>query len=301
MSDKSKIEWLAGGASWNPIIAVNKETGKRGWFCTHVSEGCRNCYAERRNRWLGNGLPYAPASLPKLELQLAPEKLLLQPRRWKRPRRIFVCSMTDLFHPEIPDAWIRVIFRLMQDAPQHIFLLLTKRPERMKLWESLGHASMSHVWPGVSIEDQKTADERIPLLLKTSAAVRWVSYEPALGPVNWNRDWFTWPPKPGNYPGTLMNPKPGIDWIVAGGESGPRARPAHPDWFRAVRDQCQRSDVPFFFKQWGEWVSVSEVEGSGRHHYFADGATVRRVGKKQAGRLLDGREWNEFPEVRCAG
>lgn len=158
---------------------------------------------------------------------------------------------------------------------------------------------LPNVWLGVSIEDQQTADERIPPLLQIPAVVRWLSIEPMLGSIslqtiNGNCDALAlsrYYPVEGEI--TQHNP---INWVVLGGESGPKARPMHPDWVRSIRDQCQAADVPFFFKQWGEWVSVSEVEGSGAHHYFEDGATVRRTGKKLAGRTLDGRTWEEYPE-----
>jgi protein gp37 len=223
------------------------------------------------------------------------ERHLEDPLRWKRPRRIFVNSMSDLFHEEVKSDWIAAIFSVIEASPRHTFQILTKRPERMREWVApfdawLRYAAdttfalrFKHVWLGVSVEDQATAGERIPILLRTPAAVRWVSYEPALGPLN------------------LAEIETGgealLDWLVCGGESGPGARPMHPDWARAARDQCFAASVPFFFKQWGEYASVSEVAGNGLHFTFEDGATVRRLGKKLAGRMLDGREWNEMPAV----
>jgi len=155
---------------------------------------------------------------------------------------------------------------------------------------------LANVWLGVSVENDEYAGERIPPLLQTPAAVRWISAEPLLGQVNCGM-YLSRTNMPGLrlMPG-FRDPLPGIDWVVAGGESGPKARPSHPGWFRSLRDQCLAAGVPFFFKQWGEWVSVSEVEGKGDHHHFDDGATVRRVGKQIAGRQLDGREWNEYPQ-----
>lgn len=329
MSDKSKIEWT--DATWNPI---------RG--CTRVSEGCRNCYAERTAaRFRGPGQPYEglvtlarePGEESKGDprwtgaVQFVPQ-LVDQPLRWKRPRRIFVNSMSDLFHPFVNTAWINELFGAMMVCPQHTFQILTKRPERMK--EYMCHVGARdiephmarlrpgiaridwpwrNVWLGVSVEDQKTADERIPLLLQTPAAVRWVSYEPALGLV----DFSSWLISPyGQQYGAMS-----LDWIVAGGESGPGARPAHPDWFRSVRDQCQAAGVPFFFKQWGEWLNTSQLrpafsDAELDHKTFmaarreSDAGQPKadlsdlylRVNKKRAGHLLDGREWREFPGVR---
>ncbi len=339
MADKSKIEWT--DASWNPI---------RG--CSRVSEGCRNCYAERQAaRFSGHGQPYE--GLAKLvhvgrelragdridgmearwtgKVELAEDQLEI-PLHWRKPRKIFVCSMSDLFHESVPDDWIARIFYIMEQAEWHTFQILTKRAWRMLDWyrwwtggkqrfpQSATPALLPSVWLGVSVEDQKTADGRIPLLLETPAAVRWVSYEPALGPVNFqcikeNEE---------NYFDSLSgirSIRPCLDWVVCGGESGPGARPMHPGWARSVRDQCQTARVPFFFKQWGEWLPG---EGDGKspaiwqdgargihpsvpaghdggplYEKFgllgAPGAFALRVCKKAAGRLLDGREWNEFP------
>lgn len=324
MSDKTKIEWT--DATWNPI---------RG--CSRVSEGCRNCYAERiAARFSGPGQPYeglavmgfpkphTPASGQRRpyvrghwtgEVRFIPE-LLDQPLRWKRPRKIFVNSMSDLFHENIPFFVIDEIFGTMAVCSQHTFQVLTKRPERMRNYlNSVGALQIGphmqrlragiarldwpwrNIWCGVSVEDQKTADERIPLLLDTPAAVRWVSYEPELGPVDFYKI------------ADFSRKQWGLDWIVAGGESGPRARPAHPDWVRNVRDQCMLAGVPFFFKQWGEWLHASQMNGA-----FTDkeldrlsfktvcrdtgkGDLFFRVGKKRAGHMLDGIPWREFPKV----
>lgn len=331
MSDKSKIEWT--DASWNPI---------RG--CSRVSEGCRNCYAEQiAARFSGIGQPYEglakriPVTRGELkgnppigkvigearwtgEVRFIP-KLLDQPLRWKRPRKIFVNSMSDLFHEKVDVRWIDQIVAAMMVTPNHTYQVLTKRPERMRNYLCnvgarqiephmqrlrAGIARLDwpwrNIWWGVSVEDQKTADERIPLLLQTPAAVRWVSYEPALGPVDFS-NWLLSPH--GDQYGAHS-----IDWIVAGGESGPGARPAHPDWFRAVRDQCGARDVPFFFKQWGEWLPIDQwphdEQGKPYDSEYKPGKLFRgvdahgtrflRVGKKRAGHLLDGDVWQEFPE-----
>ena len=284
MADKTGIEWT--DKTWNPV---------RG--CSMVSEGCRNCYAMRfAHRWpkLYGGLTDSTQRWTG-DVRLVPE-MLDAPLHWRKPRRIFVNSMSDLFHEAVPSQFIADCFGVMEKAKQHTFQILTKRPERLEEVMRLFcyGVPLPNVWLGVSVEDQATADERIPLLLETPAAVRFVSYEPALGPV----DFETWL----NY-GRLGEKWDSINWLIAGGESGPHARPAHPDWFRSVRDQCLAAQVPFFFKQWGEWCGF---EDAGKHyvgavlkertHSWPNGRVSYRVGKKAAGRLLDGREWNEYPE-----
>jgi protein gp37 len=320
MSDKTKIEWT--DATWNPI---------RG--CSRVSEGCRNCYAERTAaRFSGPGQPYeGVAKFRNLvaDLDIEPHwtgdvrfipELLGEPLHWKRPRKIFVNSMSDLFHEKVTDEWITQIVNVMVQCERHTFQILTKRPARMmemarRWWGGSRPLDMGpphNVWLGVSVEDQKTADERIPALLKTPAAVRWVSYEPALEKVDFTyalSQCHNFTPYEGDYGAALVTR--GIDWIVAGGESGPGARPAHPDWFRAARDQCQAAGVPFFFKQWGEWIPLDhwphdecgkpyDTEYKPGKLYLGthrENMTFLRVGKKLAGHVLDGKVWQEFPKT----
>jgi protein gp37 len=306
---QTKIEWT--DRTWNPV---------RG--CSRVSEGCRRCYAERifaRNlpamRSPTTKEPFAimtPSGARwtgKVELI---ESKLSEPLHWKKPQRVFVNSMSDLFHEALPDDAIERVFAVMALCPHITFQVLTKRPERMLEWSRriFPHDSVMHimsrdhgvdafalrwplpnVWLGVSVEDQATADARIPLLLQTPAAIRFVSYEPALGPVDF---------------GTWIDPMwvPNLDWIICGGESGPGARPPHPAWFRQTRDQCEAAGVAFFFKQWGEWIPgyftryMGDIDGN----YTAEQRSVLnsfymdRVGKKKAGALLDGREWKQFPK-----
>jgi protein gp37 len=297
VSDKSKIEWT--DATWNPV------TG-----CTKVSAGCKFCYAER---------DFA-------DVRTHPDRLE-QPIHWTRPRRIFVNSMSDLFHESVPFEFVDKVWLSMIKSQKHTFQILTKRPQGMAdffKWENsrCEHPTLPNVWLGVSVEDQKTADDRIPMLLQTPAAVRFVSYEPALGPVelrciHHNRE-FEVDALTGNHGGyrPLAGRGPKLDWVIAGGESGPNARPSHPDWFPSVRDQCQAAGVPFFFKQWGEWAEIPAAGGTGKllpkgSHFWMNGdgtemnsrnyekssARMGRIGKKRAGRLLDGREWNEYPGV----
>ena len=327
MGDHSKIEWT--DATWNAV------TG-----CTRVSEGCRNCYIERTPAFRIAGRKFEHGTTG---VQLHPDRLD-QPLKWKKPRRIFVNSLSDLFHEDVPDEFILECLTVMAIAKHHTFQVLTKRPERMRsllskwsaediylYWHSFsGEPREVHSWPlhnvwlGVSIESQATADERIPLLLQTPAAVRFVSAEPLLGPVDLTRiDGAALDPEA---KGIHLNALTGgcetetpwhLNWVIAGGESGPGARPMHQDWARSIRDQCQAAGVPFFFKQWGEWAAMSqmpdgETPGCSDYHRHApsvvlhpDGQqnrtypkgamTMLKIGKKLAGSMLDGREWKEWP------
>jgi protein gp37 len=270
------------------------------------------------------------------------------------PRRIFVNSMSDLFHESLPFETIDKIFAVMAMCHQHTFQVLTKRPERMLQYMKeiqdddkdmhrwAGEACAisgspcasglvedadwppKNIWLGTSVEDQKTADERIPLLLQTPAAVRWISAEPLLGPITFRwAKWDNWnEPHPRRKGGpdqtTSINEHDGLrmlDWVVVGGESGPGARPMHPDWARNLRDQCQAASVPFFFKQWGEFSPYDHprktlkgdlmiAKGGATLSFPFTGNQVKedmirmyRVGKKVAGRLLDGREHNGYPLI----
>jgi protein gp37 len=326
MADHSKIEWT--DASWTAIRAryweiQNDGSGKEriGWHCEHVTEGCRNCYAERLNLRLGTGREFKPGELYREEKAgyhngevklFLDEEMLQAPLHWKKPRMIFVCSMTDLFADFIKDEWIDRVFAVMALCPQHTFQVLTKRPERMR--EYLTHSSvedvyaiacredesladrwrwpLSNVWLGVSAERQQEWDERKEHLRNTPAAVRFASFEPLLGPIR--------------EPGLLDDY---IDWAIVGGESGPRARPMHPIWAKNIRDQCAADGVAFFMKQWGEWArwepgfSASNVDYLGDDNSHATNPGIGRepmvrVGKKAAGRLLDGRTHDAFPEAR---
>ncbi|MGW1870965.1 DUF5131 family protein [Streptomyces mauvecolor] len=335
MSTTTKIEWTRGddgaaGASWNPV------TG-----CSEVSEGCAHCYAKTfAERWRGvPGHPFEQG----FDIRLWPDRLGL-PLRWRKPRRVFLNSMSDLWHDAVPDEFIAAVWTTMfwtspdgrpghwvgagrhrgrpSAMPAHTYQILTKRPGRMRSWvcrwgdrdqrvawieaaaergwcnqEDVREAPwlpavLPNAWLGVSAETQRWARVRLPLLAETPAVVRLASCEPLLGALD-IRPWLDG----------------GLDWVIAGGESGPGARPMYPQWAQSVRDQCIAADVPFFFKQWGAWapsgylvirdrpergsVLVCDPVDDAGHR-----VEMRRVGKKAAGRELDGRTWNQFPEPR---
>jgi protein gp37 len=355
MSDNSSIEWTE--ATWNPLLG-----------CERVSPGCDACYAiTTATIRAGNPHPRVAAAFEGLterrdgrldwtgRINLLPDRLT-QPLRWRKPKRIFVNSQSDLFHKDVPDEYIARVFAVMALAPQHTFQLLTKRHARMRSllssdrfeiavgtalvlyadhpggapWSTTRKIDsglprpeywpLPNVWLGVSVEDQQRADIRIPALLETPAVVRWISAEPLLGPVDLDEHL----PYDDQYDGLIR----GVDWVVAGGESGPGARPMHPDWARGLRDQCTAAGVPFFLKQIGVWpeadretathllqVNGSLVDrknatsdnpygaGSGLAQDLVDRGhpgwiRVRHTSKKFAGRKLDGRTWDEYPPVR---
>jgi protein gp37 len=250
MGEKTGIAWTE--STWTPVRARNKATSKVGWHCVHVTEGCLHCYSESMNRRLGTGLPFKPGHAKDIDL-FVDEKLLTDPLRWKRGRMIFVCSMTDLFADFVPAAWIDRVFAVMALSPQHTFQCLTKRPERMREYcsdpetpQRIAQAvrefdaarpviawPLPQVWLGVSAENQDAYDQRWPILAKTPASVRFVSYEPALGPLRLS---------------VGLTP----DWLICGAESGAGARPCDLEWVRSIRDQCAIVGVKFFFKQWVE-------------------------------------------------
>jgi len=293
MADKTAIEWC--DATWNPVVG-----------CSIVSKGCTNCYAMKMAARLeAMGQPiYRGMTAPSKTgpvwtgaVRLNPA-VLAKPLSWRRPRRIFVNSMSDLFHESLPDEAIDRVFAVMALCPQHTFQVLTKRPERMRAYmrarDGMGDAALCrainaipaalgnrhgalemplpNVWLGVSVEDQAAADARIPILLDTPAALRFISAEPLLGPVDLT--YLDTGRQPQEYEaeridalrggvawesdGTIVaRPSVGnIDWVIAGGESGPDARPMHPDWARSLRDQCAAAGVPYFFKQHGEWAPI---------------------------------------------
>lgn len=331
MAENSKIEWT--DHTFNPW---------RG--CTKVSPGCANCYAEtlsKRNpavlgEW-GRGKPRVLASeamwVKPLEWakhapyfvqctncgsrfdQRNPAEGHACHYKWQIPARprVFCASLADWLDDEVPIEWLERLVDLITNTPSLDWLLLTKRPQHF--FDRVGEATAlskdniecpSNVWIGTSVEDQARADERIPQLLKIPAKVRFLSCEPLLGPVDLRlNDEF-----PGA-DGCYEDARHGLHWVIAGGESGPQARPMHPDWARSLRDQCEAAGVPFLFKQWGEWVypQYADPEGSfddfpnavrgevwrpwrgnGRHGY-----DLLKLGKERSGRLLDGHTWDQFP------
>lgn len=236
MGSNTSIEWTE--ATWNPV------TG-----CTKISDGCRHCYAETLSRRLkAMGQPnYANGFVPTLH-----ERMLDLPSHWKQPRAVFVNSMSDLFHDDVPDEFILRVFATMSRVDRHRYQLLTKRADRLRqLSPSLRW--QPHIWMGVTVENPDYVN-RIDDLRATGAAIKFLSIEPMLAPM----------------PNLNLS---GIDWVIVGGESGPQSRPIESEWVLDVRNQCRRSGVAFFFKQWG-----------GRN-------------KKKAGRLLDGQTWDEMPSV----
>ncbi|WP_186069098.1 phage Gp37/Gp68 family protein [Burkholderia gladioli] len=323
MSENSKIEWT--DHTFNPFIG-----------CTKVSPGCDNCYAEHmmdtrmhRVKW-GPGQPRARTSAANWR----------EPVRWNarheeffaahgRRQRVFCASLADVFDNAVPAAWRRDLAALIEATPALDWLLLTKRigNAAAMLVDMFPAGTPDHVWLGATVVNQAEADRDVPKLLATPAHVRFLSIEPMLGPVDLGRAWHGEAAVGGRCPGRYLPalrevPRPSISWVIAGGESGPGARPEHPDWPRALRDQCAKAGVPFLFKQHGEWAPGSGDFGAGRFATAAvafdgrvvpgghraqdyptgassaDGwALVHRVGKRAAGRLLDGVEHNGFPEV----
>ena len=344
------IEWAE--KTWNPV------TG-----CSPISEGCENCYAKRMAQRLRGRCGYPEDDPFKVTRH---DNRLLQPLKLRKPSRIFVCSMGDLFHEDVPNDYIDQVFGVMThvSVEHHTFLILTKRPERMRRYISSLDCQdwglpRGNIWLGVTAENQARADERIPILLQIPAAVRFVSVEPMLGPITLGR----YLGLPGidrhdrcancgleaekasgrivgnacydgewtcsiecddllNRLGCPLEYKP-LDWVICGGETGPGARPMHPDWVRSLRDQCQAAGVPFLFKQWGEWRPLESADScpldkvgywyqgwrpfsplySVGGHSFTIGispweAHMAMVGRRTAGRLLDGEIWDEYPEVR---
>ena len=326
MAANSKIEWC--DHTFNPWLG-----------CTRVSPACDHCYAEswarrtgRPHLWQGERQRTAPANWR-------------QPLLWNRQAardgtrpRVFCASLADVFDNQVPPAWREDLWRLISETLDLDWLLLTKRPQNIrKMLPTHWNYPWPNVWLGTTVENQAEADRRIPHLLNVPAAVRFLSCEPLLGPVAL-KPWLS----RGDAGLAAIDPlaaallrgaeaersawvRPAIDWIICGGESGPKARPMHPDWARALRDQCATAGVPFFFKQGGEWAVASRKNGyrgvadmamNNAHWVHSDGAMTKpsarrdghevrddvwamwKAGKKAAGRLLDGRTHDEFPAER---
>lgn len=364
MSAKTGIEWT--GATWNPLRARNLQTGRVGHYCVKVSPGCTHCYAEKWNRQgrgkNGTKLAYTVENREKLDLFLD-EKILTAPLRWRKPRMIFVCSMTDLFGDWVSDEEIDEVFAVMALAPRHVFQVLTKRAERMRQYVSepgrlsevieaaarlsfdevsiAGRSGeplagttlvmsddpedpeirvaaprwpLSNCWLGVSAEDQQRLDERVPELLTTPAAVRFVSAEPLLGPLDFDggvwdgpgylRGWHTEPEHGRHDPEThncldcpqpvqIENPK--LNWVIIGGESGPGARPMKIVWARDIVRQCREGNAACFVKQLGAIPLIEIADGCGpevlRQQHEIDREWLRgtRFGNPRDDRGLNGR------------
>ena len=301
---KTLIEWC--DSVWNVV------TG-----CTKVSAGCKNCYAETyaKRFWGERNFTDVRCHVDKLN----------DPLRWKKPQRIFVNSMSDLFHPNIPIEFIQRVYQVMINCPQHTFIILTKRAERAleivpkvltNLFGNTLESNLPNVWLGVSVENQETADERIPILLQIPVYKKILSVEPMLDEINLasfltnvfmiNPDkLFT---KEAVEP--ILGNKSPLDWIIVGGESGKDARSMNPDWVRKIRDDCKAAGVDFYFKQWGEWLHHSLCSAEIGLELFNHNSkyksldisngvyydTYMKLGKKKAGRLLDGVEHNKFPK-----
>ena len=310
MAETTGIEWT-------------DHTANFWWGCVKVSPGCANCYAEVWSKRYGRDI-WGPAATTERWRTKGPWRDIL---RWDAKaaadgvrRRVFVQSMSDFFeeHPQL-DEWRAEASAILAGLKHLDVQLLTKRPENIRRMvpASWWDQWPAHIWVGTSVENQEQADRRIPLLLEVPAAVRFLSCEPLLGPVDLTAvsdgeglvdpegyDYlnvlrgFSYDSY-GEYGGRI----PVIRWAIVGGESGPKARPMHPDWVRAIRDQCQEAAIAFHFKQWGEWVSQEEWHGKPAGitdmpwYDLGDSTRMLKVGKHRAGRLLDGREWNEFPET----
>lgn len=290
----SKIEWT--DKTWNIV------TG-----CTKISPGCKNCYAERMTRRLkAMGQKKYAAGFDKV---VCHPEVLHDPFNWCKPSKIFVCSMSDLFHKDVPFTFILEAIQVMAAAGAngHVFQILTKRPDiALDFFEWFGDELPSNVWFGTTVENQAN-DWRIHDLLKIPAKIRFLSIEPMLGLINLDQVWL-------ESDGDTL-----VDWVIVGGESGPGARPMHPDWPRKIRDQCETAGIPFMFKQWGEWAwspfdknqkqplricragVVEPLEFTKKtlpkrsFHMFGVECVIKRIGKKKAGRLLDGKEYMQFP------
>jgi protein gp37 len=368
MSSKSNIPWT--DATWNPVVG-----------CTHAgSPACDNCYArdghEKRHKAYCEGkLQNTPQyAQPFEKVQLIPERLS-DPLRWRKSRRIFPCSVSDIFHEAVPDSFLDRIFgTIILTCEKHTYQILTKRIDRAErylreadrekwvyesveltrqnfndptwvkaqLLKALDKNPMPYMWLGVTAENQEQFDKRVKILLQMNAAVRFVSAEPMLGRIDaalglcqecpncGNRSWLDLPHGErvcDDCDETFLDT---LDWIICGGESGPNARPMHPDWARSLRDQCQEAGTRFYFKQWGSWMPISQmadgycdtlyhpapendpeairrckvengvmqIDGTFPEFRFPEGAMMMyNIGAKKAGSLLDGKEWKQLPEV----
>lgn len=287
MAENTKIEWAT-------------HTVNFWWGCMKVSEGCANCYAETLSHRFGKSI-WGPPSTTDRERKSG---AIANMRKWDRQAaksgevvRVLAQSMSDFFedHPQLP-AWRNEAFGVIEECENLVVMLLTKRPENIMRMvpKSWIHDWPEHVWIGTSVENQNAAKKRIPHLLAVPAAVRFLSCEPLLGEVS-IAEYYR---EEGN--GAYSVWADYIDWVIVGGESGNNARPMHPDWARSIRDQCVAADVAFHFKQWGNWSPMLHADSSGEMHFWPSGGASQNVGKHAAGRMLDGRTWDEFPGTTTA-
>lgn len=307
MADATKIEWC--DSTFNPWVG-----------CTKIAPACDHCYAES---WAKRSGMVEWGNAPRRRTSAA---LWREPLKWQRDaaaffaahgrrRRVFCASLADVFDNQVPAEWRDDLWSgIIHATPDLDWLLLTKRPQNIDgmlpaFWDEI----KGHVWLGTTVEDQEHADRNIPHLLKHDAAVRFISAEPLLGPIDLTKPvaslapihvrlGYTVDPLTGMYRTDrgfrLVATARTIDWVIAGGESGPHARPSHPDWFTGLRDQCAAAGVPFLFKQWGEWGDAEALSSEELEHLDVLGRTaagVARVGKKAAGRDLGGRRHDGFP------
>lgn len=277
MGKNSKIEWT--DHTFNPW-----------WGCTKVSEACKHCYAEAWSKRVGQKVWG-----PKAERRFFTERHWSEPIRWNnnaalqgRRLRVFCASMADIYEDRRDlDEWRLRLWTLIEATPQLDWLLLTKRPELAAELTNWRDGWPSNVWLGTTVEDQKSADLRLPCLASIPAAVRFISAEPLLSALDVQ-------PHLGNT----------INWVITGGESGSKARPSSPSWFRGLLSQCIKASVPFHFKQWGDWAPSEKCElgrtGTIVTQKADDGTMMLRMGKRSAGRLLDGTMWDGLPGMRAA-
>lgn len=348
MATGTKIQWTE--ATWNVCVG-----------CTKVSAGCQNCYALRMAVRLAHNPKIPKKDRERYRSTIRETKRgwewsgkvalfedrLEQPKSWRKPRMVFLCSMSDICHEDVPDWFIEATFNAMlwndyyggDYGQKHIFQVLTKRPERLanllsgNVWRPCAHGALpvappndngvlpERIWVGITAEDQKALDARAYHLWRIPAKMKWISHEPALGQLNLSARYGEG--QPDDPPAPISE---WINWVVTGGESGPGARPMHPDWARSMRDQCAAAGIPWFFKQWGEWrecfdkwvkyeaterdlqyIGLMEYDGRFRvapklplsvqetHCTEAD-CWMIRLGKKQAGRVLDGQTYGEYPQ-----
>lgn len=307
----SKIEWTE--KTWNPLAG-----------CKEISPGCANCYAATmakrleamgQEKYQGTTKTLANGKVVwtgKISLLDETDDQFTAPLRRTKPTTYFVNSMSDLFHQDVPFEFVEKVFSVMHQTPHHTYQVLTKRPDRMAAFMNRPAAEwtysvmpispswpFSNVWMGTSVEDQQRADERIPHLLNVPAAVRFLSCEPLLGPIE-----FSDVSRRSDAVNVLGQPVlTGITWVIVGGESGHQARPMQIEWARSLRDQCQASGVAFHFKQHGAWCAFNQIPDDSLQQVELDRLPMQsigensyhRIGKKLAGRQLDGREWNEVP------